>query len=315
MQQLNALREEVKTWEGIASQLNDLLGLAQLLEEEPDEEMQADIAQSLLSLEQQVEKLEFTLMLSGEHDESNALVSIHSGSGGVDAQDWAEMLLRMYLRWAEHRHFRTEIYDYSAGEEAGIKSATIGITGHYAYGYLRSEIGTHRLIRLSPFDAAHRRHTSFAKVEVMPDIEDAIEIVIRPEEIEVDTYRATGAGGQHVNKTDSAVRMRHLPTGIVVTCQNERSQIQNREVALKLLKARLYEREQKKREEEAAKLKGEHVQADFGTQIRSVTIHPYNIVKDHRTSCEMGDTMGYLAGDIDSFIYAYLHAKTGSVIV
>lgn len=313
MQQLNALREEVTTWENIATQLCDLQGLAQLLEEEPDQEMQAEVAQSLTDLKQQVEKLQFALMLNGEHDAGNAIISIHAGSGGVDAQDWGQMLLRMYLRWAERHHFRTEIYDYSEGEEAGIKSATVEITGRYAYGYLRSEIGTHRLIRLSPFDAAHRRHTSFAKVEVMPDIEDTIEITIRPEDIEVDTYRSTGAGGQHVNKTDSAVRMRHIPSGIVVTCQNERSQIQNREVALKLLKARLYEMEQKKREEEVARLKGEHVQADFGTQIRSVTIHPYNIVKDHRTNFESSDTEGYLAGDLDPFIDAFLQEKAGGI--
>jgi len=313
MQQLNALREEVTTWENIAAQLDDLLGMAQLLEEEPDQEMQAEVAQEIATIEQEVEKLQFALMLNGEHDERNAILSIHAGSGGVDAQDWAEMLLRMYLRWAERHKFRTEIYDYSEGDEAGVKSVTVEITGRYAYGYLRSEIGTHRLIRLSPFDAAHRRHTSFAKVEVMPDIEDTIEIVIRPEDIEVDTYRSTGAGGQHVNKTDSAVRMRHLPTGIVVTCQNERSQIQNREVAMKLLRVRLYEREQKKREEEAARLKGEHVQADFGTQIRSVTIHPYNIVKDHRTNYETSDTDDYLAGDVDPFIHAYLQAMAGGV--
>ncbi|MBE3560817.1 MAG: peptide chain release factor 2, partial [Ktedonobacteraceae bacterium] len=305
MQQLNALREEVTTWEGIAAQLTDLQGLAQLLEEEPDEEIQAEIAHALPPLEQQIEELEFALMLNGEHDERNAILSIHAGSGGVDAQDWAEMLLRMYLRWADQHHFRTEIYDYSEGEEAGIKSVTVEIAGRYAYGYLRSEIGTHRLIRLSPFDAAHRRHTSFAKVEVLPDIEDAIEITIRPEDIEVDTYRSTGAGGQHVNKTDSAVRIRHLPSGIVVTCQNERSQIQNREVAMKLLRARLYELEQRKRAEETARLKGENVQADFGTQIRTVTIHPYNIVKDHRTNYETSDTTGYLAGNVDPFIYAY----------
>ena len=313
MQQLTALREEVSTWENIAAQLDDLQGLAQLLEEEPDEEMQAEVAQSIATLEQEIEKLQFSLMLSGEHDERNAILSIHAGSGGVDAQDWAEMLLRMYLRWAESHRFRTEIYDYSEGEEAGVKSVTVEITGRYAYGYLRSEIGTHRLIRLSPFDAAHRRHTSFAKVEVMPDIEDTIEITIRPEDIEVDTYRSTGAGGQHVNKTDSAVRMRHILTGIVVTCQNERSQIQNREVAMKLLKARLYEREQKRREEEAARLKGEHVQADFGTQIRSVTIHPYNIVKDHRTNHESSDTEDYLSGNVDPFIFAYLQMMAGGV--
>ena len=313
MQQLNALREEVTTWEEIETQLKDLLGLAELLEEEPDEEMQAEVAQSVAEIEKKVEQLQFSLMLSGEHDERDAILSIHAGSGGVDAQDWAEMLLRMYLRWAEQHKFRTEIYDYSEGEEAGIKSVTVEIRGRYAYGYLRSEIGTHRLIRLSPFDAAHRRHTSFAKVEVLPDIEDAIEITIRPEDIEVDTYRSTGAGGQHVNKTDSAVRMRHIPTGIVVTCQNERSQIQNREVAMKLLKVRLYELEQKKREEATARLKGEHVQADFGTQIRSVTIHPYTIVKDHRTNFETSDTEGYLAGNIDPFIYAYLQARAGGV--
>ena len=313
MQQLNALREEVTTWESLAERLNDLHGLTGLLEEEPDEGMQEEVAHDLAAIEQEVEKLQFALMLNGEHDERDAIVSVHAGSGGVDAQDWAEMLFRMYLRWAERHNFRTEVYEYNEGEEAGIKSATMEIRGRYAYGYLRSEIGTHRLIRLSAFDAAHRRHTSFAKVEVMPDIEDTIEITIRPEDIEVDTYRSTGAGGQHVNKTDSAVRMRHLSSGIVVTCQNERSQIQNREVAMKILKARLYERELKKREEETARLKGEHVQADFGTQIRTVTVHPYNIVKDHRTNYETSDTEGYLNGDVDPFIYAYLQAKAGGV--
>ncbi len=314
MQQLGALREEVTTWESVAAQINDLLGLAQLLEEEPDEEMQDEVARSLSPVEEQVEKLQFALMLSGEHDARDAIISIHAGSGGVDAQDWAEMLLRMYLRWAEHHKFRTEIYDYSEGEEAGVKSVTVEISGRYAYGYMRSEIGTHRLIRLSPFDAAHRRHTSFAKVEALPDIESSIEITIRPEDIETDTYRSTGAGGQHVNKTDSAVRIRHLPSGIVVTCQNERSQLQNREVAMKLLRARLYEREQKRQEEETARLKGENVQADFGTQIRTVTVHPYNIVKDHRTNFEMSDTDGYLAGEVDPFIQAYLQEKAGGVV-
>src|SRR5579863_7771019 len=313
MQQLTALRDEVTTWESIAEQLSDLQGIARLIEDEPDEGLQAEIERSLAEIEQEVEKLQFALMLNGEHDERNAIVSIHAGSGGVDAQDWAEMLLRMYLRWAEQHKFRTEIYDYSEGEEAGVKSVTVEITGRYVYGYLRSEVGTHRLIRLSPFDAAHRRHTSFAKVEVLPDIENDIEITIRPEDIEVDTYRSTGAGGQHVNKTDSAVRMRHIPSGIVVTCQNERSQLQNREVAMKLLKARLYERELKRQEEETARLKGEHVQADFGTQIRSVTIHPYNSDKDHRTNYESGDTEGYLAGNVDPFIFAYLQSQAGGV--
>lgn len=314
MQQLTALREEVSTWEGIAEQLNDLHALAQMLEEEPDEEMQVEVANAILPLEQQIEQLQFSLMLSGEHDERDAIISIHAGSGGVDAQDWAEILLRMYLRWTEKHRFRTEIFDFSEGEEAGVKSVTIQIQGRFAFGYLRSEAGTHRLIRLSPFDSAHRRHTSFAKVEVIPDIENSIEINIRPEDLEIDTYRATGAGGQHVNKTDSAVRMRHVPSGIVVTCQNERSQMQNREVALKLLKARLYEQEVKKQEEERARLKGEHVQADFGTQIRTVTVHPHTIVKDHRTKHEISDTNGYLDGEIDPFIYAYLQEKAGGVV-
>ncbi|EFH85632.1 peptide chain release factor 2 [Ktedonobacter racemifer DSM 44963] len=313
MQQLNALREEVTTWEQLATQLKDLQELALMLEEEPDDDMQAEVAQSIHPIEEQIEKLEFALMLSGEHDEKNAILSIHAGSGGVDAQDWAEMLLRMYLRWADQHRFRTQIYDYSEGEEAGIKSATVEIEGRFAYGYLRSEAGTHRLIRLSPFDAAHRRQTSFAKVELMPDIENTIEISIRPEDIEVDTYRSTGAGGQHVNKTDSAVRMRHVPSGIVVTCQNERSQLQNREVALKILKARLFELEQKKHDEEAARLKGEHVQADFGTQIRSVIVHPYNIAKDHRTNHETSDTTAYLAGNVDPFIHAYLQEQASGV--
>ncbi len=313
MQQLTALRDEVTTWEDIGGQLSDLHGIAELLEEEPDEALQQEIAGSLSEIEQKVEKLQFALMLNGEHDEKNAILSIHAGSGGVDAQDWAEMLFRMYMRWAEGHKFRTEVYDYMEGDEAGIKSVTIEVTGRYAYGYLRSEIGTHRLIRLSPFDAAHRRHTSFAKVEVLPDIEDTIDITIRPEDLEIDTYRSTGAGGQHVNKTDSAVRIRHIPSGIVVTCQNERSQIQNREVAMKLLRARLYERELRRREEETARLKGDFVQADFGTQIRTVTVHPYNIVKDHRTNFETSDTEGYLNGDVDPFIFAYLQMKAGGV--
>jgi peptide chain release factor 2 len=315
MQQLTALRDEVTTWETLDDQLNDLHVIAELLEEESDEELQAEVSSSLANLEQEVEQQQFALLLNGEHDEKNAILSIHAGSGGVDAQDWAEMLFRMYLRWAEGHNFRTEVYDYTGGEEAGIKSVTVEITGRYAYGYLRSEIGTHRLIRLSPFDAAHRRHTSFARVEALPDIEDTIEINIRPEDLEIDTYRSTGAGGQHVNKTDSAVRIRHIPSGIVVTCQNERSQIQNREVAMKILRARLYERELRRREEETARLKGEFVQADFGTQIRTVTIHPYNLVKDHRTNYETGDTEGYLNGHVDPFIFAYLRMKAGGVEV
>jgi peptide chain release factor 2 len=313
MQRLTALRNEVETWQGLNTRLSDLQEMALLLEAEPDEALTAEVDQSAQTVEQQVEKLRFSLMLNGEHDQRNAILSIHAGSGGTDAQDWAEMLLRMYLRWAESRNFKAELLDQLDGEEAGIKSATLEISGPYAYGYLRSEVGVHRLVRLSRFDAAHRRHTSFAKVEVMPDIEDTIEIVVRPEDVEVDTYRATGAGGQHINKTDSAVRMRHIPTGIVVTCQNERSQIQNREVAMRLLKARLYERELKERERQQAMLKGEHVEADFGNQIRSIVEHPYQMVKDHRTGLESSDTTGYLDGEIDPFMEAYLQGQAVGV--
>ena len=308
MQRLTALRNELTTWQGLDTRLNDLEELALLLEVEPDGDLSSEVERSADDVERQLEKLRFSLMLNGEHDQRDALLSIHAGSGGTDAQDWAEMLMRMYLRWAQARNYKAEVLDLLEGEEAGIKSATIEISGAYAYGYLRSEAGVHRLVRLSRFDAAHRRHTSFAKVEVMPDIEDTIDIVVRPEDLEVDTYRSTGAGGQHVNKTDSAVRMRHIPTGIVVTCQNERSQIQNREVALRILKARLYERELKERERQQAALKGEHVEADFGNQIRSVVVHPFQLVKDHRTGFESSDTTGYLDGEIDPFVEAYLQS-------
>ena len=313
MQRLNALRNEIETWRGMDARLNELQEMADLLDVEPDEELASQVGRSADEIEQQLEKLRFSLMLNGEHDQRDAILSIHAGSGGTDAQDWAEMLLRMYLRWAQMRNYKAEVLDMLEGEEAGIKSATVEISGAYAYGYLRSEAGVHRLVRLSRCDAAHRRHTSFAKVEVMPDIEDTIDIVIRPEDLEVDTYRSTGAGGQHVNKTDSAVRMRHIPTGIVVTCQNERSQIQNREVALRILKARLYERELKERERQQAAIKGEHVEADFGNQIRSVVEHPYQMVKDHRTGFESSDTTGYLNGEIDPFIEAYLQAQAVGV--
>jgi peptide chain release factor 2 len=313
MQRLTALRNELETWRGMDTRLHELFELAALLGVEPDEELAGQVDRSADEIEQQLEKLRFSLMLNGEHDQRDVILSIHAGSGGTDAQDWAEMLLRMYLRWAQMRGYKAEVLDMLEGEEAGIKSATVEISGAYAYGYLRSEAGVHRLVRLSRFDAAHRRHTSFAKVEVMPDIEDTIDIVVRPEDLEVDTYRSTGAGGQHVNKTDSAVRMRHIPTGIVVTCQNERSQIQNREVALRILKARLYERELKERERQQAALKGEHVEADFGNQILSVVEHPYQMVKDHRTGFESSDTTAYLNGEIDPFIEAYLQAQAVGV--
>ena len=312
MQTLARLRDDVTTWETLQRRLADLAELAEMLAVEPDAQLEAEVAAEVAQVEEELERQRFKLLLNGEHDAKSALVSIHAGNGGTDAQDWVQMLQRAYIRWAEQHGYKVELLDEMPGEEAGIKSTTFSVTGPYAYGYLRGEAGAHRLIRLSPFDAAHRRQTSFAKVEVMPDIGDEpIEIVIRPEDIEVDTYRATGKGGQHINKTDSAVRMRHIPSGIVVTCQNERSQIQNREVALRVLKSRLYELQLEEREREAARLKGQHVEADFGNQIRTVTIHPYSLVKDHRTGAEQSDTVAYLNGEMDRFIQANLTARAG----
>jgi peptide chain release factor 2 len=315
MRRLSYLRDEVTTWEGFATRLSDLEELSQMVAEEPDERLSAEIAQEVGAAETELEKRRMSLLLNGEHDAKSAIISIHAGNGGTDAQDWTATMERMYIRWAESHGYTVELLDETEGEEAGIKSVTFSVDGPNAYGYLRGEAGAHRLIRLSPFDAAHRRQTSFAKVEVMPDIgDDPIEIVVRPDDIEVDTFRSTGKGGQHLNKTDSAVRIRHKLTGIVVTCQNERSQIQNRETAMRVLKSRLYELEIEEREREAARLKGVHVEADFGNQIRTVTIHPYSMVKDHRTGAEQGDTASYLNGEIDHFIEAELTARAGQAV-
>lgn len=312
MQLLSRLRADVATWESLHTRLADLHELAEMLDVEPDEALEADVNTAVQDIQAELERQRFLLLLNGEHDAKSAIVSIHAGNGGTDAQDWTETLQRAYMRWAESHGYTVELLDVTPGEEAGIKSTTFSVMGPYAYGYLRGEAGAHRLIRLSPFDAAHRRQTSFAKVEVMPDIGDEpVEITIRPEDLEVDTFRSTGKGGQHINKTDSAVRMRHKPTGLVVTCQNERSQIQNRELALRVLKSRLYELQLEEREREAARLKGAHVEADFGNQIRTVTIHPYNLVKDHRTGAEQGDTASYLNGEMDRFIQANLTARAG----
>ncbi len=309
MQRIAALRDEQTTWNGMVEQLTSLAELQEMLDSEPDDELNAEVAEQVKAIEARFEKLKLAMVLNGEHDPSDAILTIHVGNGGVDAQDWVEMLLRMYLRWAQAHNYKTEILDLSPGEEAGLKSTTITVSGRYAYGYLKGEVGVHRLIRLSPFDAAHRRQTSFAKVEVLPEVERADSIVIRPEDLEIDTYRATGAGGQHVNKTDSAVRMRHIPTGIVVTCQNERSQIQNREVALHILRAKLLELQEQQRLAAEAKMRGEHIEVGFGSQIRTVTLNPYTLVKDHRTNQEMGDTLAYLNGEVDPFIEATLAAK------
>ncbi len=280
--------------------------LAELGAEGEDEATLEEINGLLPALEQKVAKMEFARMLSGPHDASNAIFSINAGAGGTEAQDWGEMLLRMYLRYCEKKGFRTEITDYQPGEEAGIKGVTFTVEGEYAYGYLRAEMGIHRLVRISPFDSNARRHTSFCSVFAFPELSDEVEVEINEKDLKVDTYRSSGAGGQHVNKTDSAIRITHIPTGIVVACQNERSQHKNRATALKQLKARLYELEMRKKDEEAAAIAGEKKEIGWGSQIRSYVLHPYRMVKDHRTSYEVGNTDAVLDGDIENFIEAYL---------
>jgi len=278
-----------------------------LLELQRDGERVDDDIESLVAqLESEIGTIEITMKLSGEHDDRDAIVSIHPGAGGTESQDWAEMLLRMYLRYCDRRGWSAEMLDYQAGEEAGIKSATFMVRGDYAYGYLKSEHGVHRLVRISPFDAAKRRHTSFASVYIYPDIDEKIEVEINDKDLRVDTYRSSGAGGQHVNVTDSAIRITHLPTGIVVTCQNERSQHKNRDTAMKLLRARLYQVEVEKRKEEQSKIEGEKKEIGFGSQIRSYTLQPYQLVKDVRTGHEVGDVQRVLDGDLDELIEAYL---------
>jgi peptide chain release factor 2 len=311
MRRLNDLQEETNFWLGYAKQIKDNLELLELIEEEDDQENFNALEAELAKLKTDLQQRELELMFSGHYDDNPALLSINAREGGVDSQDWAEMLMRMYLRWGEKHGFKPQILDLSPGDNAGIKSVTLEIRGRNAYGYTKSEAGQHRLVRLSPFDTNHRRHTSFALVEVLPEVEDTIEIEVRDEDIRVDTFRATGAGGQHINKTDSAVRMTHIPTGIVVSCQNERSQIQNRESALKILKARLLEREIARREEEQAKIKGEHRATGWGSQIRSYVLHPYNLVKDHRTGYETSDTAATLDGEVEPFIEAYLRWSIG----
>jgi peptide chain release factor 2 len=287
-----------------------LLDAEELLElSEGDEELLGEVAEELGRVETTLEEQEVARLFSGEYDEGAAILTINSGAGGVEAQDWAEMLARMYRRWAERRGYSLEVIEYTLGEEAGIKSATYSIAGEHAFGLLSAERGVHRLVRISPFDASSRRHTSFASVAVAPIIDEAVEVDVDEKDLKVDTYRASGAGGQHVNKTDSAVRITHLPTGIVAQCQNERSQHQNREVAMRVLRARLFEREQERREQEVAAQSGEKADVGFGSQIRSYVLHPYKMVKDLRTSVETSDVERILDGDIDAFIYAYLKSR------
>jgi peptide chain release factor 2 len=307
MKLLSSLREEVESWQSLRQRLHDALELAQL----EDESLRSELEVETDALEKEVSKREFYAMFSGEYDHGNALLAIHAGAGGTDSQDWAEMLERMYLRWAENHGYKTEILDFSEGEEAGIKSVTIAVDGRYAYGYLRPEKGVHRLVRLSPFDAAHRRHTSFALVEVLPQVEDDTEVEINPDDLRIDIYRSSSAGGQNVQKNATAVRLTHLPTGIVVTCQNERSQTQNRENAMRVLRARLFELKQQEQEEQLAALRGEFKKVEWGSQIRSYVLHPYQMVKDHRTEYETGNTQAVLNGDIDGFIEAYLRTQIG----
>jgi peptide chain release factor 2 len=290
-----------------AAALKDLETLFELQEE--GEEVAKDIDEALSSLADDVEEAELRLLLDGEHDRSNAIVTVHPGAGGTESQDWAEMLLRMYLRWCERKGFKTEIVDYQEGEEAGVKSVTFTVSGEYAYGYLNAESGVHRLVRISPFDANSRRHTSFSSVFVYPEVDENIEVEIREEDLRIDTYRASGRGGQHVNVTDSAVRITHVPSGIVSQCQNERSQHRNREMAMKVLRARLYQLELEKRQEKLREMDKGKKEIAWGSQIRSYTLHPYKLVKDHRTGMETGNAEKVLDGDLDPFIKAYLLAR------
>ncbi|MEO8608501.1 MAG: peptide chain release factor 2 [Chloroflexota bacterium] len=305
MQEMSRLKDDLDRWQALANRINDALELAQL----DDESLEADLTKEVESLSAIVERMALQALLSGSYDDENAILAIHAGAGGTDSQDWALMLERMYIRWAEENAYKVEIIERMEGEEAGIKSVTMSIKGEYAYGYLQSEQGVHRLVRLSPFDAANRRHTSFTKVELWPDIQGQIDIEVNEKDLKVDTYRAGGAGGQHVQKNDTAVRMTHLPTGIVVQCQNQRSQMQNRERAMQILKVRLFEMEHKKQEEQLAELKGENVDAGWGNQIRSYVLHPYQMVKDHRTGYETGNTGAVLDGRLNDFMDAYLRWK------
>jgi peptide chain release factor 2 len=305
MKRISYLKEIVDDWNQLKSRIDYLCELALL----DDKTLRRDLTTELTEIEHDLERREFDVLLSGKFDRNNALLAIHAGAGGVDAQDWAQMLERMYLRWAESRQFSTEIFDLSEGEEAGIKSVTIAIKGEYAYGYLRPEKGVHRLVRLSPFDAAHRRHTSFALVEVLPEVEDNAEVEINPDDLKIDYYISSGAGGQNVQKNATAVRITHIPTGLVVTCQNERSQTQNRENAMRVLRSRLVDIKEEEHVATLAELRGEYKKAEWGSQIRSYVLHPYQMVKDHRTDYEVGNAQGVLNGDIDGFIEAYLRSN------
>jgi peptide chain release factor 2 len=313
LRRADELRGEVGAWTDLKARADALAEIAELAETDGEEGdgLQADLQRELEALTGDWNRMEGLLLMSDPYDERPAIVSVHAGAGGTESQDWAEMLQRMYLRWAERHRMRTEILEATEGEEAGLKSTTFSVDGRYAYGRLKSERGVHRLVRISPFDSQNRRHTSFALVEVMPEVDEAAAVEIREDDLRVDTYRASGAGGQHVNKTDSAVRITHLPTGIVVTCQNERSQIQNRERAMAVLRAKLVERAEEEREAEMARLRGVHVEAGWGNQIRSYVLQPYTMVKDLRTGVETANPTAVLDGDLDAFMEGYLRSRIG----
>jgi peptide chain release factor 2 len=311
MRRISELREQVDTWRGIETQAADLAALKELAEAEADEHVAQDVAAETAALSAKLEEMELELALSGEYDRRDAIFAVHAGAGGTDSQDWAEMLLRMYLRWCDKRGYKATVLDHMPGEEAGIKSATVEVSGRNAFGYLRAERGVHRLVRISPYDSSKSRHTSFAKIEVMPEVEGDAEVDINPDDLRIDVFRASGHGGQNVQKNSTAVRITHIPTGIVVSCQNERSQGRNRDLAMKVLESRLLEIELEKQEAERARLKGENVSAGWGNQIRSYVLHPYKMVKDHRTNYETSDAEGVLDGDLDPFIRAYQKATIG----
>jgi len=311
MRRLAEQKKVVQNWRGLEKGVAELGELASLSLKEEDTSLRQEIQSEIDKVTSHLDELELEAAFTSEYDARNAMLAIHAGAGGTESQDWAEMLMRMYLRWAERRGYKAEILDTSPGEEAGIKSTVIGVEGDYAYGYLQSEHGVHRLVRLSPFDADHARHTSFALVEVMPEAEAGADVNIAPDDLKVDTFRSSGPGGQHMQKTSSAVRLTHLPTGLVVTCQSQRSQYQNKETALKILQARLLELELAKREEEKARLKGKHISAGWGNQIRSYVLHPYKMVNDHRTDYQTSAPDAVLDGELDGFITAYLRASLG----
>ena len=315
MREAEGLRGELATWGDLHARADDLLAAVELLSEAPDAELEAELERDAGSLETDYSRERTALLFSGEYDDRPALLSISAGAGGTEATDWTEMLLRMYLRWAERHRFPTEILDQQEGEQAGLKSVTVAVNGRRAYGWLRAERGVHRLVRISPFDSQNRRQTTFALVEVLPEADEDVEIELDWDQIRVDTFRSQGAGGQHVNKTDSAVRLTHLPTGIVAQSQNERSQTQNKEMAIKVLKARLLEQALEEKEAEVRKLKGEHVEAGWGNQIRSYVLHPYQMVKDLRTGHETGNTSAVLDGDLDTFMQAELERALGDEAV